>query len=138
MLFKKLQKSQFYILFAVVFSFFFLIYFFTFNYSNDENYKINLMNDYFINEISYLTTLNCSFTLNTLEDFLNKTNLPVKIIQYWDSCNNKLIELQPYKEKIVIKNDKACLNNKCFNLIKEKRNICLVYSINSFIFFQCI
>jgi len=133
-----IKKSQFYLLFAVVFSFFFLMYFFTFNYSEDESYKINLMNNYFINEISYLTTLNCSFSLNTLKDFLNKTGLSVEIIQYWDSCNNSLIVLRPYKEKISIKNNKACLNNKCFNLIKEKRNICLVYSINSFVFFQCI
>ncbi len=136
---KSIKKSQFYLLFAVIFSFSLLSYFLFVNSpSNNEKEKIRLMNTYFINEISYLTSLNCSYGLNTLENFINFTGIDVKIIQYWDSCNNKIVEILPFKEKMMEKDNRMCLEDKCFELIREKRNICLIYSIDSFVFFQCI
>jgi len=130
------KKTQFYLLFSFV-VLIFIWSFVIFSKNNNNLERIHLVNSYFKNEISYLTTLNCSYSLNTLKEFIELTNLPVKIIQYWDSCNNQLIILEDYKEKMVIKENKVCLEEICYDLIKEKRNICIVYSLLGINFFYC-
>jgi hypothetical protein len=135
-----MKKAQFFLLFSLVFSFFILIFYYKIEYK--ENIKdIKIIKHYFENEVSYLTTLNCSYDYRTLLDFINKTKFNIKLIYYFDTCQKKIIQLRPYKENLTIKETPytfiVCLENHCKNIPKLGKRFCLVYELNSKIFFSC-
>jgi len=135
-----MKKSQFFILFSLIFSFFLMFFYFK-NWEKEKTDEINILREYFEKEISYLTTLNCSFNHKTLLDFINKTKFNVRLIYYIDSCEKKIIQLSPYKENLIAKEHKytyeVCLGRHCNFLPKIGKRFCLVYELKNKVFFKC-
>ncbi|HIQ51109.1 MAG TPA: hypothetical protein EYH54_04005 [Nautiliaceae bacterium] len=135
-----MKKSQFFILFSLIFSFFLLIFYFKDN-RKDYIEQILILQSYFEKELSYLSTLNCSFRYETILDFINKTGFNVRLIYYFDNCEEKIISFYPYKEKLLVKEYKdfyeICLNNKCRDLPKIGKRFCIVYELKNKVFFKC-
>jgi hypothetical protein len=138
-----MKKSQFYLLFSIIFSFFFLFLLIKNLPSIDNTNEKEIINNYFVSELSYLNAWNCSYNLTTIKDFIKKTNLNINLYYYWDNCNNKVIKLKDYFDYLIVNETKnyyiVCLKKegKCFNLIKGTKHFCLVYKIYNTIYFNC-
>jgi len=132
-----MKKSQFYLLFSVFLAFTLMFLLAKNWYYNDDLKSIEIFNNYFVTELSYLTTLNCSFGLNTIKDFLNRTGMKVELYYYWDNCQNKVVVLNRLKDNLIVNGSKACFSGMCKKIIDLGKHFCLVYSINDKVFFEC-
>jgi len=135
-----MKKSQFFILFSLITSFFLIFFYF----KNDKKERINyifILQQYFEKELSYLTTLNCSFRYNTILDFINRTGFDIRLIYYFDNCENKVINFTPYKEKLQAKKFEdyyeVCFGKNCKILPNIGKRFCIVYEFKNKIFFRC-